>query len=313
MNARQAQQVVRGLATFVPGLRRLFAKGVVGTSARYCYSVWLRHLVLAYENGLQTRPAVVAELGPGDSLGMGAAALLCGAEKFFAFDVVEYANARRNVEIFDELIDLFVRREDIPGEHEFPNVWPRLSTYSFPRHVLPDDMLDIWLEGTRLTRIRQSLKDSKAPGSMVTYTVPWYGADVIQKASVDMIYSQAVMQHIDALDSAYKSFYDWLRPGGFMSHQIDLSSLGTADPWNAHWTYSDFTWRLMRGNRAYFLNREPHSSYVHLSNENGFRIVCDMIRTAPSAAIRSRLSARFRNLSDQDLTTRGMFLQAVKV
>ncbi len=98
-----------------------------------------------------------------------------------------------------------------------------------------------------------------------------------------------------------------------MSHQIDLSSMGTADPWNAHWAYSDLTWRLIRGKRAYFLNRQPHSCYVQKARENGFSVVCDMTRTAPSAAIRSRLAPRFRNLSNEDLTTSGMFLQAVKI
>lgn len=42
------KQLIYGVASFVPGVIRLCAKGTGGTdSARYCYSVWLRHLVMA--------------------------------------------------------------------------------------------------------------------------------------------------------------------------------------------------------------------------------------------------------------------------
>ena len=73
-----------GAATFVPGVRQLFSSVKEGmglgraTSARYCYSVWLRHVALLARNDLWNYPRVVAELGPGDSLGVGLCALLCG-------------------------------------------------------------------------------------------------------------------------------------------------------------------------------------------------------------------------------------------
>lgn len=44
---------------------------------------------MAYKNGLPVHPDTVAGLGPGDSLGFGLAALISGADKYFAFDVVE--------------------------------------------------------------------------------------------------------------------------------------------------------------------------------------------------------------------------------
>lgn len=71
--------VVRGLATWIPGARRISARGTGGsTDARYCYSVWLRHLVMAHVRGLNTDPHTLAELGPGDSLGTGLCAVLTG-------------------------------------------------------------------------------------------------------------------------------------------------------------------------------------------------------------------------------------------
>ena len=74
--------LIKGFATFVPGLNRLLQVRTGGTgSARYCYSIWMRYLVMAYESGLPTRPDVAAELGPGKSLGVGCAALLSGANR----------------------------------------------------------------------------------------------------------------------------------------------------------------------------------------------------------------------------------------
>src|SRR3977135_940863 len=49
---------------------RLPESDLATQSARYCYSVWLRHLVNAWQQGLHTLPEVVVELGPGSSQGV---------------------------------------------------------------------------------------------------------------------------------------------------------------------------------------------------------------------------------------------------
>src|SRR5205823_13172626 len=111
--------ILQGLATLIPGMKNFVAQRTGGTdSARYCYAVWLRHLLMAYENGLSVQPKIVAEIGPGDSLGIGLSALISGTEKYYAFDIFKYANYERNVRIFDELVELFEKKEDIPNEIE---------------------------------------------------------------------------------------------------------------------------------------------------------------------------------------------------
>ena len=118
----------KGILSYIPGLYRMFLKGTGGTdSARYCYSVWLRHLVKAYNNQLSTNPKVIAELGPGDSLGTGLAALISGTDHYYGFDVIEYSTNQRNFEIFDELVKLFKNQEKIPGKDEFPMLRPCLE------------------------------------------------------------------------------------------------------------------------------------------------------------------------------------------
>ena len=111
---REHLPILTGIKTYIPGFS-FTSKGTGGTiSARYCYSVWLRHLTMAYKNGLSTQLDTIAELGPGDSIGIGLAALISGVNRYYAFDVVDYTSNKRNIEIFDELVDLFKKREKIP-------------------------------------------------------------------------------------------------------------------------------------------------------------------------------------------------------
>jgi len=302
-----------GLATWIPGVYTLRGKGTGGTvCARYCYGVWLRHLVMARRHGLDTHPRVVAELGPGDSLGIGLAALVSGAERYLALDVVDYATVARNLAIFDELVALFRAREPIPGHQEWPRVVPRLPDYCFPDAILDEARLSRALQPERLARIRQSIAGVGQADSPVSYKVPWNDAGVIEPATVDMVYSQAVLEHVDDLAGTYRALRTWLRPGGFMSHAIDFTSHSTATAWNGHWACADLHWRLIRGGRPYLLNRQPHSVHLRLLADLGFTVVCDEPVTSPSRLPRARLAPRFADLTDADLVTSEAFIQAVR-
>lgn len=299
--------LARGLATYVPGMailhRHVTSTG--GTdSARYCYSVWLRHLIKSYENGRCTRPPTrVAELGPGDSIGIGLAALLCGADFYYGLDALPLANLRRNLGVFDGLVDLFRGRAPIPGEDEFPNVRPKLRSYDFPDGPFTD------LNEGRIERIRRSIEEPSNPDSMIRYIAPWWRPEVIEQHGVNMIFSQAVLEHVNDLDTAYSAMRAWLAPGGWLSHQIDFRCHGTAHEWNGHWAYGDRTWRLLRGRRTFLINREPHSTHLRLLREAGFDVVCD--ETVNGSPIdRCRLAPRFTKMSEADLTTSGAYILA---
>jgi SAM-dependent methyltransferase len=304
--------LLAGIVSRVPVFRRLVNRSTGGAlSARYCYSVWLRHLVMARKAGLPGgRLECVAELGPGDSLGMGLAALLSGAERYFAFDVKAYAPAERNRAVLEELIDLFSRRAPIPGEDEFPAVWPRLADYAFPREVLTEELLTRSLDPGRLAAIKAAL--GPADNIRIRYVAPWDKDTRVEAGSVDMVFSQAVMEHVDDPEAAYAAMYRWLRAGGFVSHQIDLRSHGTTRDWNGHWTLSDPVWELVRGKRTYSINRLPRSAHVRAVERAGFELVGDSAREGP-ALRRKLLAPRFRDLEDDDLKSSGVFLQAQKL
>lgn len=308
------KQLLYGISTYLPGLSRFHSKGTGGTnSARYCYAVWLRHFVMAIKNGLfPSPPQVIGELGPGDSIGIGLAALLSGAEMYYGIDVVEHASSQQNIRILDELVDLFRRKENIPDEQEFVNIKPLLDSHEFPSHILTNERLEHYLSEDRIKKIRNSLENYNTKGSMIRYVAPWYSASLIEKESVDMICSQAVLEHVDDLHSIYQTMYLWLKPEGCISHQIDFKSHGLADSWDGHWAFSDFIWKLMRGRRAYLLNREPHSTHIRHLKEAGFEIVCDKKIERPSEIRPEQLAAHFKNMSAEDKVTSGAFIQAIK-
>ena len=312
--------VALGLATYIPGMHERLTRGPGGTdSARYCYTVWLRHLVQAQRADVWNAPRTVAELGPGNSLGMGLAALLTGAERYYAFDVVEHATSEGNIAIFDELVALFEARTPIPDEAEFPAVKPFLDCYEFPSDVLTDELLERCLHPQRLDAIRAALKDPAS--EMIRYVVPWADTSSQVNAhstlpppalgSVDMIFSQAVLEHVDDLSVAYAAMRDWLAPGGFISHQIDFKSHGTAKQWNGHWAISRLEWRLMRGRRPSLINRQPCSAHLTMLAEHDFATRVEKPITSPSGVARSQLAKQFKDLSDTDLTTSGIYLLAV--
>ncbi len=316
MNSKLCIALAKGIiAGYIPdGLYR--TRGTGGTiSARYSYSVWLRHLVMAHKNNLPAQPDVIAELGPGDSLGIGLAALISGVNKYYAFDVIEYASSQRNIKVFDELISLFKKRKKIPDEAEFPEIKPRLESCEFPSHILSNDHLNLMLKDDRIDSIRNALLNmGNLPGNkiQISYFVPWYDSNIIKEATVDMVYSQAALEHVEDLKHIYETLYRWLKPGGFMSHQIDFKSHGLASEWNGHWTYSDFVWKIIKGKRSYLLNREPHSKHIELIRKAGFEITCDIQFKNESKIQRKYLKSRFKNLSEDDLNTSGAFIQAVK-
>lgn len=316
------RRIMLNALTLIPGvsaiplIKRLMAGRVKGTggtiSARYCYSVWLRHLVLAAESNQNSDPQSIAELGPGDSLGIGLAALLSGAGKYLAFDVYEYASAERNLAILDELVELFRTRAAIPDEMEFPGVSPKLRNYEFPSAVLTEKRLDDALAPARLNRIRESLKNCKSDSSLIQYRAPWVSEKVIVRESIDLVFSQAVLEHVEDLAGVYACMYSWLKPNGFLSHQIDLKCHGWAKEWNGHWAYSDFMWKLVRGKDAWMINREPKSTHMRILRESGFKVIrCDPVRT-PSNLKRESVAKKFQNFESEDLTTSGVFIQAIK-
>jgi len=302
------RRLATGIATFVPGVEALSERTTGGTSsASYCYRVWLRHLIYASEHGFTTDPRVVAEFGPGDSLGAGIAALLTGATTYIAVDRVEYASTDSSLRMVDELQALLARRQPVEERTSEGSPFP------FPAEILTNARLDEALASARVAAIRRAAAGlgEKHDGILMSYST---GAspDVGVAPAADMLFSQAVLEHVDDLESVYDTMYDALRPGGYACHTIDFKAHHFARGWNGHWTFDDRTWALIRGRRRYAINRAPLSRHLELMRAARFDVIDVKRSVAPSAVERSALAAGFRDLSDEDLTTASAVVHATK-
>lgn len=301
--------VLFGLATWMPKVFAKLARPTGGTdSARYCYSVWLRHLVRAQAAGGHGVPRAVAELGPGDSLGIGLAALLSGVESYYALDVHRYSSNEANLRIFDELVELFERREPIPSGDGFSRIRPPLEDYHFPTGLLSEERLAAALAPERVARLRAEL--AGGGGRRITYVVPWEDEKVIAPAGVDMVIAQAVMEYVDDPLAVCRAIRGWLSPGGSACLTIDYTAHHLATRWNEHWSISAPLWWALRGRQPYFLNRMTHGDHACCLREAGFELAVEERVRRDSAIDRADLSARFRRIGEEDLTTSGGYFVA---
>jgi hypothetical protein len=290
-------------------------KGTGGTnSARYCYSVWLRHLIWSYKNGIITIPEKVIEFGPGESVGIGLCAILSGTKEYCALDAFQHVNIEKNQKIFEEIIKLFEKKARIPDDKEFPLIHPRLDIYDFPEKILTEDLIQSNLNEYRLNQIQEELQNiQKDENTILRYIAPWNTSCEIPPNSIDMIYSQAVMEHVGDPENVYKLMYLWLKPGGIISHEIDFKCHNTAIQWNGHWCYSDQMWKLIKGKSIYLINRFPHSFHVKEINLSGFKIICDNYDIIESNLKKSQINGGLIHLfEDNDLSIPCAFIQAVK-
>ena len=199
--------ITKGLATYIPGVLALIAKGKTEKKdpAKYCYEVWLKHLTLLWENGMRETPETIAELGPGSSLGVGLAALLSGVNHYYALDVVKHIKAQQAPIVFNELVELFKKRAGRPTKG-----WPDFDGYLdqnlFPSHILTEEALNVALQTERVESIRKVLSnmDSEYREVIIKYVAPWNDPRVIIPESVDVIISQSVLEHVNNLEETYR-------------------------------------------------------------------------------------------------------------
>ena len=305
--------LARGLASYVLP-RRIFERpGSGGTfSSEYCYSVWHRHLYFLLENGLFSGPqeiCTVAEIGPGDSLGIGMSALYSGAEKYFAFDVIEHANLDRNLSVNDTLLKLYSENRDIPHGERQKNTHPMLPVYDFPQDCAK---LSSEYFRNRHRQISLALRRDASSTLSMEYVVPWMQQSDARSQQLDLIFSQAVMEHVADIEFAYAEMYRWLRPGGVVSHQIDFKTHEMTVDWNGHWYIPTPVWRVLAHGRKYPLNRLPLSAHLGVLEKVGFKIAFVLPVRKASVFGDIKPAVLGVHFTADDLVTSGALIQAIK-
>jgi hypothetical protein len=144
------------------------------------------------------------------------------------------------------------------------------------------------------------------------YKAPWFDRRVIEENTVDLVISQSVLEHVVDLPATYKALYQWVRPGGWMSHQIDFKSHGLTTRWNGYRTCSDRLWEITLGRRPFMINRQPASVHLRLMQEAGFQVVTHQKFMRKDGVRREELAPLWSDISDEDLNCSGMYVIATK-
>jgi len=286
-------------------------------SAEYCYSVWLRHMALASQFGPHDLPRRhVIELGPGGSLGVGLAALLHGAETYRALDAAPFARMDLHRNMLQELTQLYRRRAPVPAHEQFPRLKPPLFDYRYSCATGPVDLSPegVGAIGDALSRLENAGGQGSPDAPRLEYSTDRRRFDEATGAGqVDLVICQAVMQYLPDLDEAYAAQYRWLRPGGWVSHQVDLSAHETAASWNGHLAIPEPLWRILKATRPILINRETYSGHLAAMRRAGFEVLVVMRSIDSEGLPGQRLARPFRQLGDEDLQVRGAWFMARKV
>jgi SAM-dependent methyltransferase len=306
---------LKGLLTFIPGVQRAFYDKKAGghtASAAYCYGVWLKHLSLLRQAGMASVPRTVLEVGPGDSLGTGLAALLSGAQHYAGVDQVRHASVESTRPVLKELVALFHARAPRPKKG-WPDFDDCLDERLFPSAILTEERLAHALAPERLAALAFAVErlDSRPQHPSLRYST-WREPAPILDGQADLVFSHVVLCVVDDLDRIYGQCARWLKPGGWMSHQSAFDSLGVTDVWNAHLRYTEAEWAAISGRRPFFVNRERLSTHLRLLDKHGFDVVRVLRQEGEGGLERSQLAPRWQHISDDDHRTAGAFLVARK-
>jgi hypothetical protein len=192
-----------------------------------------------------------------------------------------------------------------------PAVHPRLFNYAFPG-FLCETRLQRALAPERIDAIRAALI-ADSPNGIVRYYVPWQKCWKADGSSVDLVFSQAVLEHVEDLEAVHAALAAGVRIGGVASHVIDFRSHKLTSGWDGHLRYGRLLWSLVKGRRPYLINRRAPSEHLSAIEDAGFEVVRTVRTTAKPTVPRHELHAQFRRWSDEDRSTATMVVVAKRV
>jgi hypothetical protein len=213
-----------------------------------------------------------------------------------------------NAAVLDGLLALFRERAPRPTAG-YPPYDQYLDANLFPSHILDAQRLGVSLDPARVARIRDAVEalGTDDPDPMIRYHT-WSTLRPVADGEVDLVFSHVVLNHVEDLDAMYAKLANWVRPGGWMSHQIDFTCLGTADEWNGHRAYGELAWKVIAGRRPYFVNREPLATHLATLERHGFELMHLTRGRMEGGITRAQLAPRWRGISDDDLATQTGFI-----
>lgn len=201
---------------------------------------------------------VFLELGPGGFLGTGILALEDGAEKYIAID---------------DGMHTFIQPRQIAHYRELLNQ----KSKAFHRYFITEN---------HQTRYRKEKISFASIDQTSHYPLP--------NASVDIIYSCAVLEHVHNLDLCFEEMARVLKPGGYMYHEVDLRDHIFSQKSLWFLTIPEWLFRFLFGHTGGYVNRKRLSFYRAVTEKYGFTI-CSLTITE-----KTKVGDTFPKIQDQD-------------
>lgn len=237
----------------------------------YAIGVFFKHM--KYVGGADVfRGKTCLELGPGDSLASAILAHAVGAKKTYLVDVGPFAENSSSIygQVVQEIEERGYSLSDLKGISGTNDLLKRTGA-------------------VYLTNGLRSLRN-------------------IPSESVDIIWSQAVLEHIriHEVPDVLRELRRILRPTGIMSHRIDYKDHLGGGLNNLRFPSKIWEAELMASS-GFYTNRVRNSEYLRLIEDAGFHVISAKPGKWDAVPIRRKnLAVEFQTLSDEDLITRNV-------
>lgn len=288
LRAVATNQLARIAPELYVRLTRQTGRGAAAEEGAADIAQYFRDCVDAYFDRLQVAPAEAAtfldgktlvEYGPGDLPGVAALMVARGARKVYCVDRFALVNlSAKNARVIADLID--------------------------------------GCRGAERDRLIGCLANPDDPTAgfvpeRIEYLVRPGGLSGLESAA-DMVYSRAVLEHVNDLNATFSDMIAALRPGALAIHQVDLRSHGLhkSNPLD-FLAWSPTLWRWMYSEKG-VPNRWRIDKYRAIIE----KLPVDLLALEPTkhatpehlADVRKLLAAPFQDLADQDLSWLGFWL-----
>ncbi len=263
------KSVIKGTLTFIPGISNILegkkkSSKHSGAKAEFCYAMWMGVLKNFEENGIVPKFQNIGELGCGGSVGLGICAVLSGVEKYTALEIEDHFDAENNLKVLNDLVSLLKTEAPVPQNFAQLNI--KSANSEFPKNLVSPNFNN--------KDLIQEITDNIKANCLQTEPINiLYGWDKNISLKYDLIFSRAVMEHVDNPRQVYTQAAKLLRPGGFMFHDIELHAHGLTKDVNGHLKIPGILWRLIKGRRKYFMNRLTIDKHIEILQDLKFSII----------------------------------------
>lgn len=236
----------------------------------YAHKIFMQHIKHAYPEQMPSN-LIMLELGPGDSVVSALIANAVGAKKIYLADAGSYAT--ENIEFYKKAAATLLNQYDlsVPGIED---------AHSF------SDMLNV-LNAEYITSGLAGLK-------------------TIETDSVDFIWSHSVLEHVRKKDfsNTMSELSRILKPGGFISHSVDLQD--HLDRGLNNLRFSESFWENdYVASSGFYTNRLGYTESLEIMKKAGLTILSTEAGRWDSLPLpKDKMHQDFRNIPEEELRVR---------